>query len=113
MSEVIPAIFPIVDRSAAVPMERIMEGWFVSHMSKNSWHHIVTCLIRQALERLIPAGWYVDPQDHIATADSKPAPDVTTIHGDTRHYTDRHPGPPNVALVAEVRAATLQRDRGL
>ena len=137
MSVATHAISPALDGSAAVPTELIwrlsvdqyhamiragilttddpvelLEGWLVAKMSKNPSHRNVTRLIRQALERLVPAGWYVDTQEPITTVDSEPEPDVTVIRGDTRHYLDRHPGPPDVALVVEVADATLQRDRG-
>jgi Uma2 family endonuclease len=92
------------------PVE-LLEGWLVSKMPKNPPHRIVTRLLRQALERLIPDAWYVDTQEPITTADSEPEPDVVVVRGETRQYLDRHPGPEDVALVIEVADTTLQRDR--
>jgi Uma2 family endonuclease len=37
---------------------------------------------------------------------------VVVVHGETRQYLARHPGPEEVALVVEVADTTLQRDRG-
>jgi Uma2 family endonuclease len=92
------------------PVE-LLEGWLIPKMPKNPAHRVATHLIRQALERLVPTGWYVDTQEPITTSDSEPEPDVMVVRGETRHYLDRHPGPPDVALVVEVAEATLQRDR--
>jgi Uma2 family endonuclease len=93
------------------PVE-LLEGWLVAKMPKNPLHRAVTRLIRQALERLVPAAWYVDSQEPITTDDSEPEPDAVVVRGETRHYLDRHPGPQDIGLVIEVADTTLQRDRG-
>ena len=96
----------------ADPIE-LLEGWLVPKMSKNPPHRASTRLIRAALERVVPPGWYVDSQEPITTADSEPEPDVSIIRGETRQYLERHPGPGEVALVVEVADQSLGRDRGL
>ena len=93
------------------PVE-LLEGWLIAKMPKNPLHRAVTRLIRQVLERLVPAEWYVDSQEPITTYDSEPEPDVVVVRGQPRHYLDRHPGPQDVGLVIEVADTTLQRDRG-
>lgn len=92
------------------PIE-LLEGWLVSKMPKNPRHRVVTHLLRQALERLVPNDWYVDSQEPITTSDSEPEPDVIVVRGQTHHYLDRHPGPEDVPLIIEVSDTTLQRDR--
>ena len=129
---------PCVEQSAAVPTDLIwrlsvnqyhqmvcagilteedpvelLAGWLVPKMPKNPPHRVATRLLRQALERVVPAGWYVDSQEPITTADSEPEPDVVVVRGETRQYLDRHPGPQDVALIIEVADTTLQRDRVL
>jgi Uma2 family endonuclease len=94
------------------PVE-LLEGWLIPKMPKNPLHRATTRLIREALERVIPSGWYVDTQEPITTPDSEPEPDAVIVRGDTRQYLDRHPGPEDVALVVEVADTTLQRDREL
>jgi Uma2 family endonuclease len=94
------------------PVE-LLEGWLVTKMPKNPRHSVATRLIRQALEGLLPPGWYVDTQEPLTTADSEPEPDVVVVCGDRRQYLDHHPGPQDVALVVEVADSTLQRDRSL
>lgn len=138
MSVITQSALPAVAKSAAVPTDLIwrlrvdqyhtmirsgilteddpvelLEGWLVPKMPKNPHHRIATRRTRQALERIVPASWYVDTQEPITTADSEPEPDVVIVRGDTRQYFDRHPGPQDVALVVEVADATLERDRTL
>ncbi|MBI3272364.1 MAG: Uma2 family endonuclease [Planctomycetes bacterium] len=92
------------------PVE-LLEGWLVAKMGKNPAHRAATRLVRAALERVVPAGWYVDSQEPITTQDSEPEPDVSVIRGDTRMYLDRHPGPEDVGVVVEVAEASIERDR--
>ena len=94
------------------PVE-LLEGWLVVKMPKKPPHRLATQLTRQALERTVPPGWFVDSQEPVTTDDSEPEPDVTVVRGDPRHYAERHPGPEDVALVVEVADATLKRDQGL
>ena len=94
------------------PVE-LLEGWLVTKMPKNPPHRIATRLTREAIARILPAGWYVDSQEPITLADSEPEPDVVIVHGATQQYLDRHPSPRDVGLVIEVSDATLLRDRTL
>ncbi len=91
----------------------LLEGWLVYKMPKNPQHRIATRLTQRALETIIPSGWYVDTQEPITLDDSEPEPDVMIVRGETWQYADRHPGPPDLALVVEVADATLARDQGL
>jgi Uma2 family endonuclease len=94
------------------PVE-LLDGWLVQKMVKNPPHRVATRLIREALESIIPDGWYVETQEPITLTESEPEPDVAIIRGNTRNYLDRHPGASEVALVIEVADATLERDRKL
>jgi Uma2 family endonuclease len=138
MSVITQSVLPEVARSAAVPTDLIwrlsvdryhemiqvgilteddsvelLEGWLVSKMPKNPPHRVATRLTRNAMERIVPVGWYVDTQEPITTLDSEPEPDVMVVRGDTRQYIDHHPGPQDLALVVEIAETTLQRDRTL
>ena len=92
------------------PVE-LLEGWLVQKMTKYRPHSRCTYRTRRALDRLVPAGWYVDAQEPITTADSEPEPDVAVIRGNDDDYVDRHPRHDEVALVVEVADSTLQQDR--
>jgi len=94
------------------PVE-LLEGLLVYKMPKKPPHILTTDLTRESLARLLPPGWHVKGQDPITTEDSEPEPNVTVVRGDRRDYSERHPGPGDVALVIEVSDTTLRRDRGL
>jgi Uma2 family endonuclease len=94
------------------PVE-LLEGWLVEKMPKKTPHTLATGLTRTTLERLAPSGWFVNVQEPITTAESEPEPDISVVRGNRRRYLARHPGQQDLALVVEVSAATLQRDRTL
>jgi Uma2 family endonuclease len=94
------------------PVE-LLAGCLVQKMTKNPPHRISTRLVREALEAIVPAGWYVETQEPITLVDSEPEPDVAVILGNTRDYSDRHPNGSEVALVIEVADSTLDRDRSI
>jgi Uma2 family endonuclease len=93
------------------PVE-LLEGWLVRKMMKHRPHSRSTLRTRRALERLLTAGWYVDTQEPITTAESEPEPDVVVVRGSEADYPDRQPGPADVALVVEVADSTLSTDQG-
>lgn len=90
----------------------LLEGWLVPKMTKSPRHSTVIWLLRAALERLVPAGWYVDSQDVTTLEDSEPEPDIVVVRGDRRQYRDRHPSPQDLTLLVEVADTSLHRDRG-
>lgn len=92
------------------PVE-LLEGLLIVKMPKNPALSAATRLIRRLLERAIPAGWYVDTQEPVTTAESEPEPDVMIVRGDAGQYLSRHPHPEDLALVVEIAGATLKRDR--
>lgn len=94
------------------PVE-LLGGYLVPKMPKKPPHRLATGLLREALERILPAGWYVDSQEPVTTGDSEPEPDVMVVKGSRRQYADRHPGSSDLGLVVEVSDATLERDRTL
>ncbi len=91
------------------PVE-LLDGWLVPKMTKKPPHRVSTGLVRKALERILPDGWYVSSQDPITLATSEPEPDAVVARGDDRTYLDRHPGPDEIALVVEVADLSLERD---
>ena len=94
------------------PVE-LLDGVLVPKMPKNPLHRAVTRLLRQALQAITPADYYVDSQEPITLRSSEPEPDVLIVRGDTRDYLDRHPGPQDLALVAEIADSSLQQDRSV
>ncbi len=94
------------------PVE-LLEGWLIYKTPKNPPHRIATKLTRDALDRILPSGWYVDSQEPITLEDSEPEPDVIVVQGKTRDYVDRHPSAQDIALIVEISDSTLERDRTL
>ncbi len=92
------------------PVE-LLEGWIIPKMPKNPPHSVATKLTQNALEKIVPEGWYVDTQEPITLEDSEPEPDVVVVRGNTRDYLDRHPGSHDVALVVEIADSSLERNR--
>jgi Uma2 family endonuclease len=92
------------------PLE-FLDGWLVPKMMKNPVHPVVTDLVRESLQAVMPAGWFLRCQDPITLATSEPEPDVAVVRGQLRDYLQRHPGPEEVALVVEVADTSLPRDQ--
>lgn len=93
------------------PIE-LLEGWLVNKMTKYPPHSVATFEARRVLERLVPAGWFVDTQEPITTHSSEPEPDVSVVRGCRRDYVDHHPSPRDIGLLVEVADTSLDRDRG-
>src|SRR3954453_21544138 len=74
------------------PVE-LLEGWLVRKMTKHRPHTLTTGLVRRALERLLPTGWYVKSQEPITTVESEPEPAAMVARGEPRDLRDRQPGP--------------------
>lgn len=90
----------------------LLEGVLVAKMTKYPPHVLSTRLIMNALEGVVPAGWFVAKEDPIATSDSVPEPDCAVVRGTIRDYASRHPGSGEMAMVVEVADSSLGRDRG-
>jgi Uma2 family endonuclease len=90
----------------------LLDGWLVARMPKDPPHTLATQLVADAIQALIPPGWYLRRQEPITLHASEPEPDLTVVQGNARRYGDRHPGPGETSLVIEIADATLQRDRG-
>ena len=91
----------------------LINGRIVEKDVKNPAHPTATDLTRRAIERLLPAGWYVRKEDpvRIPNRRSEPEPDVSVVRGDIRDYETRHPNPEEVALVVEVTRSSVAKDR--
>jgi Uma2 family endonuclease len=91
----------------------LLEGYLVTKMGKNPPHATGLRLLRRALGRLLPGGWFLDTENPVTTPDSEPEPDVAVVRGMEEQYSARHPGPADVGLLVEVADTTLPTDRGL
>jgi len=94
------------------PVE-FLEGWLVEKMTKNPPHIAATALLLNAINRLLPSGWFLTVQDPIATLDGRPEPDLVVIRGTPRDYLGHRPTAEEIGLVVEVADSSLDQDRGL
>ena len=93
----------------------LINGRIVEKDEKGPKHRVSSRLVAEAIGALLPAGRHVDREAPVSipTRRSEPEPDVSVIRGQIRDYTDRHPGPGDVALVVEVTRTTAAKDRKL
>jgi Uma2 family endonuclease len=89
----------------------LLDGIIVEKPVVNPPDRISTRLARQAFDRVVPLGWYVDEQKPITLHTSEPEPDIAVIRGNTRGYFDRHPGAGDIGLAMEIADSSLDRDR--
>jgi Uma2 family endonuclease len=92
----------------------LINGYLVTKVTKNPPHVLATDNVRDLLKGLISSGWWIRIEAPVRLPPkSEPEPDVSTARGDKNRYTNRHPGPSDLALVVEVSDATLDDDRDL
>jgi Uma2 family endonuclease len=91
----------------------LIDGLLVEKMTQNPPHMIADTLCGEELSRVTPAGWQVLGGKPIRLPGqvSMPEPDRCVVRGSVRDYLGGHPGPADIALVAEVADATLADDR--
>jgi Putative restriction endonuclease len=101
------------------PADRVvlLDGLLVRKMTKNPPLVASVELARDALNSVLPAGWYVRKEDPITLPDgpegaaSEPEPDLAVVAGTKSDYATRHPGPADLALIVEVADSSLAEDR--
>lgn len=94
------------------PVE-LLDGLLVKKMPQNPPHIYVTNTVRDLLQGILPAGWFVNSQNPVSITEGEPEPDASVIRGHRRDYLKRKPGLGDTVLVIEVADATLRQDRGV
>jgi Uma2 family endonuclease len=93
------------------PVE-LIEGVLVPKMPRNPPHRVGTRKTAKALERMVPAGWYVAVQEAIVIElESKPEPDVSVVPAELEFDATRDPLAAECCLVVEVAESSLEYDR--
>src|SRR3954471_1654050 len=90
----------------------LLEGWIVAKPRRSSPHEVTINLVDDAIRRVLPAVWRLRVNSAITTENSEPESDMAVILGPPRRYMDRHPGPADIGLLAEVADRSLDFDRG-
>ncbi len=90
----------------------LLDGILVAKMPRSTAHSVAIMLVRNALAKVLPPGWFVVVQDATTLATSEPEPDCMVIRGEPRDYLEHHPLPGEVALIVEVSESSIRHDRG-
>ena len=92
----------------------LINGILVAKMTKKPPHVIGCEKGRDALMRIVPAGWRVMVEAPVRIPDyNEPEPDLGVARGRVDDYDERHPGPADLALLVEVAESSLAEDRAL
>lgn len=90
----------------------LLRGWIVPKMGHNPPHSVSLTLVQEALNRLLPTGWFLRVQLPIAVCgESEPEPDIAVVRGKPRDYKPRHPGAADVGILIEIADTSLDDDR--
>ena len=98
------------------PIE-LLDGLLVLKMTKGESHITAVHLVMEALRLALPPGWHARMEAPInlpggqGGSQSVPEPDLTIVRGGVRDYKARHPVAADAALVVEVAATSLAKDR--
>ncbi len=93
----------------------LINGYLVEKMTQKPPHTVADLRCGAELERVIRRGWHVRPAKpiRIPGRDSEPEPDRCVARGTFDDYDEQHPGPEDIALVAEIADSSLAQDRKL
>lgn len=92
------------------PVE-LLEGYLVTKMPWSPEHDFAIRVLDNRLHRFVPDTYTISGQCATTLQESEPEPDFTVARGDESLYRHRHPAPADTALVIEVSASSLLRDR--
>jgi Uma2 family endonuclease len=92
----------------------LINGYLVNKVTKKPPHVLATDNIRDSLAGLISTGWWIRTEAPVRIPDyNEPEPDGSVARGPKSRYAKRHPGPADLALVAEVAESSISDDRKL
>jgi Uma2 family endonuclease len=109
----------IAEHELLTPRDKVvlLDGLLVKKMNRGAPHVTVTQRVINALNTFGLVGWYPRMESPLTlpgkpgSRDSEPEPDVAVVRGHLEDYALRHPGPDEVAVVVEVIASSLRKDR--
>lgn len=89
----------------------LLEGFLVLKMPRSPAHDFAIQALSKRLYRLVPDSFGIRGQCAATYQESEPEPDLAIVRGDEGSYRGKHPGPGDTALVTEISASSLSRDR--
>ena len=91
------------------PVE-LLNGILVTKMPKNSRHRVIVLKVVEALQGLIPEGWYVQKEESVVISPKdKWEPDVAVIRSALKYDFDRDALGTDAGLIVEVADSNLAR----
>jgi Uma2 family endonuclease len=96
---------------------QLINGMLVAKVTQGDDHIVADDLCRDALNRIVPPGWFVRSAKPVRLPPSnEPEPDEAVIRGETRDYKRGKrgkPGPEDVGLIVEVSDSSPADDRAM
>lgn len=104
--------------SELFPLARyeLIQGELIDKMGQNPPHALVIAILTELLSRAFPGRVRIQSSIGLPEPDchySEPEPDVVLLRRNVREFSDRHPGPDDIALLIEVADSTLDTDRSV
>ena len=87
----------------------LLYGQVFHKMPKSPFHRLLLMRLLQLLQRILPPGLHVQPEQPILCGDSEPEPDLSVICGSINDYPDEHPH--TAELVIEICVSSHEYDR--
>jgi Uma2 family endonuclease len=96
--------------ASLIPKQTELLYGFVYHkMPKSPFHTLLLLRLLRMLQRILPAGWHVRPEQPLTLADSEPEPDLAVVPGLEDDFGKAHPT--TAELVIEICVSSYDYDR--
>ena len=87
----------------------LLYGQIFHKMPKSPFHRLLLMRLLKLLQRVLPPGLHVQPEQPILCGDSEPEPDLSIIRGSIEDYQHEHPR--TAELVIEICVSSHEYDR--
>ncbi len=87
----------------------LLYGQIFYKMPKSPFHRLLLMRLLELLQRMLPPGLHVQPEQPILCGDSEPEPDLSVIRGSINDYSAEHPH--TAELVIEICVSSPEFDR--
>jgi len=87
----------------------LLYGQIYRKMPKSPYHRLLLMRLLELLQRIVPPGLHVQPEQPIQCGDSEPEPDLSVIRGSIDDYAAEHPR--TAELVIEICVSSHDYDR--
>lgn len=87
----------------------LLYGQIFHKMPKSPFHRLLLMRLLEQIQRILPPGLHVQPEQPILCGDSEPEPDLSVIRGSINDYPTEHPH--TAELVIEICVSSHDYDR--